>query len=313
MVKAQIIGGIIGVVIGDALGLPAQFLSRAEVKQNPIKGMSGGGTFGLPPGSWSDDSSLTLCLVESLTQKGYDPVDIANRFIRWYRDGYMTPYGESFDIGSATSVAMRRLIRGIAPLDAGPAGEENNGNGALMRILPAAVYFAHLTDEELVQKVAAISRITHGHPRSQLGCSLYALLIKTLLQGNTPQKAYTMLLGKAAQLRWPVGMREELKYYERLLSGYMHEVSEEAIQSTGYVVHTLEAAVWALLTTENFDECLLKSVNLGLDTDTVGAVAGGLAGITYGLTAIPPEWLRQIVKYEEILAMSHSFAARLKN
>lgn len=309
--KEQIIGGIIAVVTGDALGLPVQFLSRSEVRQHPVTGMRGGGAFDLPPGTWSDDSSLTLCLVESLTEKGYDLKDMAERFVRWYRDGYMTPFGKSFDIGHATSVAMRRLMKGIDPLEAGPAGEEDNGNGSLMRILPAAIYFGHLSDEELVKKVSDISKITHGHPRSQLGCSLYALLVKALLEGENPEDAYKTMRGKAAKLSWPPELSGELIHYQRLLGGYLHEVSEEVIQATGYVVYTLEAAVWSLLTTKSFEECLLKSVNLGLDTDTVGAVAGGLAGICYGLAAIPREWRLQIIKYEEILAMSQAFADQM--
>lgn len=308
-VDDKIVGGILGVVTGDALGLPIQFLSRAEVKQDPVTDMRGGGAFDMPPGTWSDDSSLTLCLLESLVKKGYDPKDIADRFVRWFRDGYMTPFGESFDIGHATRVALRRLMKAVDPLEAGSAGEEDNGNGSLMRILPAAIYFANLSDQELIGKVCAISRITHGHPRSQLGCSLYALLVKALLAGKSPDEAYQSVRVKAEELIWPEELGRELKCYQRLLDGDLAQLSEDEIQSTGYVVHTLEAAVWCLLTTRSFQEALLKAVNLGLDTDTVGAVAGGLAGIYYGLAGIPAEWRSQIIKYEEILELSWEFAA----
>lgn len=308
MNEERIVGGIIGVVIGDALGLPVQFLSRTEVRQNPVTGMQGGGAFEMPPGTWSDDSSLTLCLVESLVTKGYDLNDIAGRFVRWFRVGYLTPFGFSFDIGRATELAMTRLIKGIDPLEAGPADERDNGNGSLMRILPAAIYFAHLPDQELINKVSDISKITHGHPRCQLGCVLYALFVKALFAGESLHEAYEYMRVKAREIIEPSGLGRELKYYKRLMDGNLPHLFEDDIQSSGYVVDTLEAAVWCFLTTRSFEEALLKAVNLGLDTDTVGAVTGGLAGLYYGLTGIPQEWQSLIIKKDEILDLSRQFA-----
>lgn len=307
MKEERIIGGILGVVAGDALGLPIQFLSRTEVRQNPVTEMRGGGAFDTPPGTWSDDGSLTLCLVKSLIEKGYDLSDIAERFVRWFQDGYFTPFDQSFDIGYSTRVAMRRLIKGVLPLEAGPADEGNNGNGSLMRILPAALYFCHLPDTEMIERVCEISKITHGHPRSQLGCSLYALFVKDLFLGKSPEEAYINLQDKGKEVFRGTVLQSELIHYRRLIEGTLPQLNEDEIESSGYVVHSLEAAIWCFLTTRSYKEALLKAVNLGLDTDTVGAITGGLAGVHYGLKGIPEEWLTPIIKYPDILELGRKF------
>ncbi|WP_234702029.1 ADP-ribosylglycohydrolase family protein [Desulfotomaculum nigrificans] len=304
LLKERIIGGLLGVVVGDALGLPVQFLSRAEVRQQPVTGMTGYGT--LPPGTWSDDSSLTLCLAESLCEVGYDPQDISCRFVRWYRDGYWTPFGRAFDIGRATSQAMERLIQGVPPLEAGPAGERHNGNGSLMRILPAALYFANAPVEEMLAKTCEVSRITHGHPRSQLACCIYALMVKELLAGKDPATAYEDMRRIKGQLQRSL-LAPEIVSFERVLNGRLIGLPEDEIKSSGYVVDTLEAALWCLLNQNDFRHTLLAAVNLGEDTDTVGAVTGGLAGVYYGYREIPPEWLKPLVHRDEIEGLARRF------
>jgi ADP-ribosylglycohydrolase len=307
MNEERVVGGILGVVTGDALGLPVQFLTRTEVRRNPVIEMRGGGTFDTPPGTWSDDGSLTLCLVKSLIEKGYNLKDIAERFVRWFQDGYCTPFDQAFDIGYSTRVAMKRLIKGSLPLEAGPSDEGNNGNGSLMRILPAVLYFSHLPDVEMIQKVCEVSKITHGHPRSQLGCSLYALFVKGLLAGESPDEAFEKLRVKGQEVFKGTELQSELTYYKRLIDGTLPQLNEDEIESSGYVVHTLEAAVWCFLTTRSYKEALLKAVNLGLDTDTVGAVTGGLAGVYYGLAGIPEKWMSKIIKRSEILDLGRDF------
>ncbi|KAF1084747.1 ADP-ribosyl-(dinitrogen reductase) glycohydrolase [Sporotomaculum syntrophicum] len=312
MKREQIIGGILGVITGDALGLPVQFLSRQDVQKNPIKEMTGYGTFNTPPGTWSDDSSLTLCLVETLSSQGYDLTAIGQNFVRWFAAGHWTPFGRAFDIGGATWEAMENLSSGVEPLLAGPAGERNNGNGSLMRILPAAIYFAGEEDSELVQKICAISRITHGHPRSQLACCLYALLVKELLNGKSPVAAYAALQQKAATIFPGKALAGELPHFERVLAGTLPVEPEERIKSSGYVVDTLEAAIWCLLNESSFAATLLTAVNLGEDTDTVGAVTGGLAGVYYGLTCIPDVWLKAIIHIDEIKSLCAQFVSSIK-
>lgn len=309
MNEERVIGGILGVVTGDALGLPVQFLSRIEVRQNPVSEMRAGGAFDTPRGTWSDDSSLTLCLMKSLTEKGYDLSDIAKQFIRWFQDGYCTPYDRAFDIGFTTGDAISRLIKGVPPLEAGPMGENDNGNGSLMRILPAAIFFAYLPDKEFIKRVCNVSKITHGHPRSQLGCSLYAIYVKELLTGKNPEVAYQTMRDKAQMLFKGLELEKELGYYHRIIDGSLPELSENEINSTGYVVYTLEAAIWCFMTTVKYKDAVVKAVNLGLDTDTVGAITGGLAGVYYGLSGIPQEWLSMVIKKDWILDLCHEFAS----
>lgn len=309
MKKERIAGGILGVVTGDALGLPVQFLSRTEVRQNLVTEMSSGGAFDTPAGTWSDDSSLTLCLVASLLEKGYDLPDIAEGFVRWLQEGYCTPFDQAFDIGNTTREAIKNLSQGVSPLEAGPAEEDDNGNGSLMRILPAAIFFANRLDLELIEKVCEVSKITHGHPRSQLGCALYALFVKELLAGKDPDAAYETMRVKAQTVFKGSELEKELSSYRRIIDGSLPKLPEEDIRSTGYVVYTLEAAIWCLMTSTSFRDAVLKAVNLGLDTDTVGAVAGGLAGVHYGLGGIPEEWLSQIIKKDWIRDLSCQFAS----
>ena len=303
-----------GVVIGDALGLPVQFMTKTEIRKSPITNMTGGGVFGLEPGAWSDDSSLTLCLAESLYEVGYNPADIARRFVKWYRDGYMTPLGVSFDIGNTTIDAMERLIEGIAPLEAGPANVESNGNGSLMRILPATLFFAHESDDTMIQRICEVSKITHGHPRSQLACSLYSLFVKELLTGNSPQKAYETMTIKSQTMFVDSKLAKELSHYERIMSGELPNLPESEIRSGGYVVESLEAALWSFLTTSSFEDAVLTAVNLGWDTDTVGAITGSMAGVYYGFSNIPTPWLKKLLDYKKILHLTNHFAERvLKN
>jgi len=305
----RILGGVVGVVVGDALGLPVQFESRAEVRAHPIAGMRGHGTFDLPAGSWSDDGSMTLASTLALTEKGFDPQSLADRFVRWYRDGEVTPFGHAYDIGNATDTAMRALMRGTPALSAGPKNEYSNGNGSLMRILPVALHVAAWPDAELVRAVSDASRITHGHPRSQLGCVLYALVVRGLLAGATPEAACRALRDGGAAAVAGTPLEAELPAYRRVLDSGLEALPETGISGSGYVVHTLEAALWSLLTTASYEEALLRAVNLGDDTDTVGAVCGGLAGVRYGLSGIPADWRAALVRGDEVLAWARAFAA----
>lgn len=307
MKNDRIKGGILGVIVGDALGLPVQFLTREEVLKNPITGMRGYGSFNYPAGTWSDDGSLTLCTVESLTLAGYNLYDLSERFLKWFDSGYLTPFDESFDIGRTTAEAMTRLKRGTTPLEAGSKDEHSNGNGSLMRILPAALYFSELPDEEFIQKLTEISGVTHGHPRSQLGCALYGLFVKALLLGEDPSQAYETVRKKTLESVKGTILKNELPAYQRILDGSLMNLSEEEINSSGYVVDTLEASIWCLLQSSDFKGALLKAVNLGEDTDTVGAVTGGLAGVYYGYTDIPTEWMNELIKKDQILEQIDRF------
>ena len=303
MKKDRVIGGLVGVCVGDALGVPVEFVSRDKLKLNPIKDMVGYGTYNQPPGTWSDDSSLTLCLAESLC-KGFNIHDIADKFIKWLYEGYWTPYGETFDIGNTTYIAISRLKSGVNPLDAGPKDEFSNGNGSLMRILPLSFYLEKMKKEEQFEITHKVSRITHGHLRSQMACGIYIQIAINLLKEDPPEIAYK----KAKEISLDYYSREpyvyELKHFDRILKSDIRKLPLDLIKSTGYVIDTLEASLWSFLNSKTFKDAVLTAVNLGGDTDTIGAVTGGLAGIYYGYSAIPKDWVKKIAKVDEIIELS---------
>jgi ADP-ribosylglycohydrolase len=302
--KNSILGGIFGLCVGDALGVPVEFVHRSVLDRDPVRGMRAGGTHNQPAGTWSDDTSMALCLLDSLAQ-GLDYGDIMIRFLRWYREGAYTPHGQTFDVGGATARSLERFARGTPPLACGGTQEGDNGNGSLMRILPLLFYLQSRQDMEDMGGVLAVvhdvSALTHAHKRSQLACGLYISVADLLTRGWAKEAAVERGLARALNwYRQSPPFARELAYYRRLSDPGFAGLSRAAIQSSGYVVHTLEAALWCLLTTKSYRDCVLAAVNLGDDTDTVAAVAGGLAGLHYGYENIPGEWLAAIVHREEI-------------
>ena len=311
---------LLGLSVGDALGVPVEFKSRVARRQDPVTGMRAFGTHHQPAGTWSDDSSLTFCLAETLARPDGltgppDLADFARRSINWLYNSYWTATGETFDVGNATRTAIDRLQRGIAPTAAGPSSESDNGNGALMRILPL-VFHEIWRAENLDLNAAwalteAVASVTHGHPRSTLGCFLYLLVARGLLAGLAPTEAYAQMRELANP--WlesgsiPAVVQD--KYYRQwVLSGTLPDQPESTISSSGYVVDTLEAALWCLLEHDSYAATVLAAVNLGDDADTTGAVAGGLAGLAYGEAGIPAEWLAVLARRSDIEELAQRLA-----
>ena len=298
--------GIMGVVIGDALGCPVQFESREEVAKHLVTGMRGFGTFNLPAGSWTDDSSLTLALLESIRRTGgIDYKDIMDNFVNWLDDGAFTPYGYAYDIGRGTMSAIHRYKRYHKPLKAGNIDERSNGNGSLMRIMPAVLYCCDhaLPADEAIDIIHKVGSLTHAHIRSNIACGLYCFIASAIVneEGTLTKRLRTGLEKGFAFYETYLADHENLECYDRLRDpDSFGALPEDTIRSTGYVVDTLEAAVWSLVNADNFADALLKAVNLGYDTDTVGAVCGGLAGLYYGYDAIPEEWLSALQRREWI-------------
>ena len=291
------LNGIMGVVVGDALGCPVQFRLREEVKKSPLTGMRGYGTFNLPPGSWTDDSSLTLALLTSIRECGeIDLHDIMHRFEAWLNKGEYTPFGESFDIGLGTMDAINRYTREHDVKSCGGSAASNNGNGSLMRIMPACLYAyeERLSDEEAIRMIHEVSGLTHNHLRSMIACGLYYFCVCAVLdeEGDLAERLKSGLDKGFKFYSEDIANRVQLAYYSRLRD--IQRLPEDEIKSSGYVVDSLEAAIWSLTTTGSFAECCLKAANLGEDTDTISAIAGGLAGLYYGYDGIPEEWLSVI-------------------
>ena len=291
---------MLGHAVADALGVPVEFCRREKLAAKPIKDMEGFGTYPFPKGCWSDDTSMSLCVLESLTKNKIDYEDIMNNFGKWYFKDEFTPTGEMFDVGNACSTAIENYFKNKLPLnECGLKEEYSNGNGSLMRIHPMALYLYtrdDLTLEEKIEVIHNTSALTHAHERSKIGCGIYSFVLWELLK--EPDKINVFEgLKKAMQFYrdYP-----EFEKYSRIFEKPFVILKRKEIYSTGYVVYTLEAALWCLLTTTSYEECVLKAVNLGDDTDTVGAVAGGLAGALYGYNSIPTKWLDELKRKDYI-------------
>ncbi|MDZ8222895.1 MULTISPECIES: ADP-ribosylglycohydrolase family protein [unclassified Nostoc] len=307
LTATKTLSGLMGLCVGDALGVPVEFTSRAERVKSPVTTMQGYGTWNQPLGTWSDDSSLSFCLAECLC-RGYSLDAIANSFWRWYKEAYWTPRGDVFDIGQTTHTAIMRLKQGVVPHQAGGKVENSNGNGSLMRILPMAYCHRNFTLGELLARVHDVSAITHAHARSQMACGIYISIAVALLEGADLQTAYLQGLQDIQPIYSVREFLLEKPHFGRVLSGEIAKVPVEEINSGGYVIDTLESSLWCLLNSSSYSEAVLKAVNLGGDTDTTAAVTGGLAGIYYGVENIPKQWINQIARRQDIIYLAERFA-----
>lgn len=298
---------LLATATADALGVPVEFESREDLQQNPVTDMREFGTYNQPKGTWSDDTSLMLCLAESMVE-GLDLQKLAQKFIAWKNDNYWTARGWVFDIGIGTRIAIERLENGTPPELAGGFDEMDNGNGSLMRILPLVLYIKDLDIDQRYEWTKKVSSLTHAHVRSVMACFYYLEFAKKIVEGKDKFQAYTEL---QSEMITHFEKREintlEIQKFSRLLTKDISTVNEKYIQSRGYVIYTLEAAVWCILTTSNYKEAVLKAVNLGEDTDTTAAVAGGLAGLIYGIESIPKEWLEVIARKLDIVELANRF------
>lgn len=295
-----------GVCVGDALGVPVEFESRGFLEHNPVTKMGSGGVHDQGVGVWSDDSSLTFCLAETIIE-GYNINNLASKFIRWKNEGYWTATGEVFDMGNTTRQSIINLSKGVDPTLAGGFNEIDNGNGSLMRILPLVILLKHVSIEKRFSLIKEVSSITHAHNRSVIACFYYLEFALQIMEGKDRLEIYENLKTTVSEFVKSNEMYSgELIHFDRLLNRNIHEEERDAIKSGGYVIDTLEACMWCLLTTNNYEEAVLQAVNLGGDTDTTGAVTGGLAGLLYGFEFIPKTWVASIRKRNEINKLIHS-------
>lgn len=257
----KVLSGLMGLCVGDALGVPVESRSRRFLKRYPVKGMQENGTHNKPAGTWSDDSSLTFCTSESLCN-GLDLDDMAQRFLKWYKEGYCTPYGSAFDAGSITMYALEKINAGRKAEFCGAADIRSNGNGSLMRILPLAFYLENYNGDKF-KVVEKVSAITHAHIYSKISCNIYIEFAINLLKGLKPEEAYEKMQNAILDYYSDKVPVECITRFNRILKRKIYKEWKFNIFSDGYVIHSLEACLWSFINSHDYSSAVLKAVNLG--------------------------------------------------
>ncbi|MCL6743264.1 ADP-ribosylglycohydrolase family protein [Kosakonia sp. R1.Fl] len=289
-------GCLLGLAAGDAVGTTVEFSAKDSFP--PVTGMEGGGPFHLQAGQWTDDTSMALCLAESLvTCNGFDAKDQMNRYLNWWKWGYLSSTGHCFDIGMTVASALQKFANDGEPF-AGSSNPRTAGNGSLMRLAPVVLWF--FPDQAQVLEYAqASSRTTHAAPEALASCRLFAQQLMNALQGKSKQETLTDI----AQL-------PEQENLRHIAEGRYLQKNRAEIFGTGYCVQSLEAALWCFAKGNDFEETILLATNLGDDADTTAAIAGQLAGAFYGVNGIPQTWRDKLWQYEDIDTLARKLLAK---
>ncbi|MDQ1909278.1 ADP-ribosylglycohydrolase family protein [Paenibacillus sp. GD4] len=281
-------GCLLGLAAGDALGTTLEFKSPGTFE--PLTDLIGGGPFGLEPGEWTDDTSMALCLAESLLECGmFHPLDQMRRYVRWYREGYLSSTGICFDIGNTVRQALERFEQTGIPFS-GSLHRMSAGNGSLMRLAPVPMYYA-VQPQEAIVRSGDSSLTTHGSVLAVDGCRYFGGLLVGALAGEDKEQ---LLSAKFSPVEGGWTQHPLVPEIEEVALGSFKRKQPPEIRGTGYVVESLEAALWAFYHSATFEEGALLAVNLGDDADTTGAIYGQLAGAYYGYEAIPQTWREKL-------------------
>ena len=295
-IENRYLGALIGLAVGDALGSAVEFMAPGEFE--PVEDMRGGGPWNLKPGQWTDDTSMALCLAASLVERrGFDAKDQMDRYLRWRDDGYMSSTGRCFDIGTTVARSLR-LYEAAGEPYAGPDGEFTAGNGSLMRLAPVPMYLVH--DARRAKELAGkMSQTTHGAQEAVDCCRYMAGLMVGALRGD-PKKLLLSDLYSPVYNYWLLQRFALAPRVDAIARGVYKAKQASELPASGYVIHTMEAALWAFHRADSFREGVLLAVNLGHDADTTGAVYGQLAGAYYGASGIPEEWREALAERKTI-------------
>ena len=291
---------LFGFIVGDALGVPVEFISREVLKKNRIINMIENPSRRTTIGYWSDDTALTLCTIKSITEfKDINYEDMIERFFQWFKYGTLAVDKKCFGIGKTTLKAMNNYMKYGYPdyLTINIANPNDRGNGSLMRILPVALFLYNKDDLTLEEKcfvIEKVSELTHQDIIAKRACVFYSLLVFKLLDGQQFIKAYHLAIADFKDLFQNQNHAE----FKRVLTGEIHDLKEDEIESTGYVIHTLEACIWCVANHRTYKDIVLSAVNLGNDTDTIAALSGGLAGLFVELESIPSHWVNKLREKE---------------
>ncbi|OBV40229.1 ADP-ribosylglycohydrolase family protein [Janthinobacterium psychrotolerans] len=296
--KSRYLATLLGLAAGDAVGTTVEFSPRGSF--TPVTQMTGGGPFGLQPGQWTDDTSMALCLAESLIVKdGFDPADQMTRYLNWWKWGYLSSTGSCFDIGMTVRAALDSFAETGNPYS-GDTSPRTAGNGSLMRLAPV-VLFAYPDVNEAIRLAADSSRTTHGAPEAVDSCQLFAALLCGALSGVSKEDLL-------ASMSW----RPSEPKLKELASGGFVAKAEQDLRGSGYCVDSLEASLWCFFNTGSFEAAVLRAANLGDDADTTAAITGQIAGAYYGVEAIPPAWLSPLAMRGDIEEMAIKLLARAR-
>ena len=303
----KMIDGLMGFAIGDAMGVPTEFCMRDKLMEHPITSMIGFGSHEMPAGTWSDDTSMTLATMDAIiSDEDIILKTIMENFLIWVNEAKYTASDVVFDIGRTVLRALKTYSDlECNPEDAGGKDEMDNGNGSLMRMLPIAYYtfYRKSSERKLIETISSVSSLTHGHEISILGCYLYVKFTHYLLAGLDKFEAYENL----KKLNLSKFGKDSVNRYSRILENNIHELSLRDISSSAFVVDTLESVFWILFNTDNFKHAIIGAINMGNDTDTIGAIVGSLAGIYYGYSSIPYCWINKLIRSGNIIDMAKKF------
>lgn len=316
----KISNGLIGHAVGDALGVPHESRWRDKLRRLPVTKMVGFGSHNQPPGTWSDDTSLTLCLAYDILE-GYSLSSLAKRCVSWMLSAEYTAHDQVFDIGNITRNSLHEVMatnfndeKLLKRINAGD--EMQNGNGTLMRIYPL-LYLYDSDKQKYFELICEVSSVTHNHIRSAISCFIYLLFCNYLLKDFDKYDAYNRIVKDFDEIKditrsvYRHIEESEFSHFDKTLND-VHKLDEDYIRSSAYVMDTLEASFWCFLNSDSYKEAVLKAVNLGRDTDTTAAVTGSIAGLYYGIDSIPSEWIEQTAKSKMILELGEKLDKKYK-
>ena len=309
--------GLLGLAIGDALGVPYEFMDKKKIEKLEIKDMVGSDTphegLGqwssvIPSGSWSDDTSMTLATMTAMIEDKGEIIytTMMNHYIDWLTKGKYTSLDKAFGLGNITYQAIKRYTKGVKPPQCGGTGIRDNGNGSLMRILPLSLYciMNELTESETKNIISESSAITHGHDISKMSCFIYTEFLKYLLEKKDPDLA----LDEVKKIDYSLYFsKEAIKEHDKILKKDFKNKDFQEIVGSGYVVDTLECALYSILNTDSYEEAVKMAIKTGYDTDTIAAVTGSIAGIMYGYQSIPKNWIDKLKKKDDLVDIANKF------
>jgi len=291
--KDRIRGALVGLACGDAVGTTAEFQPRGTFEQ--VTDMVGGGVFNLEAGQWTDDTAMALCLGQSLMDCGkFDAQDQMTKYVKWWKEGYMSSTNECFDIGDSTRAALSLFNSGVGVVYAGSTSEWSAGNGSLMRLSPIPIFYCDEDHTDVMKYAELSSKTTHANEECLDACRYYALLIQAAIHGNSKESLLT-------PEEWYIPSTSKIKV---IADGRYKTKTVDEISGSGYVVDALEAALWCFYNTDSFEDAVLWAANLGDDADTTAAIVGQLAGAYYGMSGIPESWINKLAMADGIVSLA---------